>query len=311
MLQSLYNCRMSELYTIARIAWAACSVELPTFSGFSAAYDSSLIASRIGEIDAAELLPDYQARNAVAQNLRTDLLAVNERVLLLYMRLERYITYAYPAAQHQAQYDAAGKMYYQEAQNLNWDSSAAMLVSMTNFIAANDIQLQANSNMPSTFGASVVATQASFIQVHQDFLAAENAAFVATETKVAANNLLYQNMLAMFKDARYLGFSDAQMKSFTFSSLLQLVTSGPPSKLKGVVTDAATSLPIVGATVELTNLGISALSDSLGRYLFNSVPNGVYNVLVQASGFQDYTTVVTIVPTSVAASNILDIQMTI
>lgn len=309
MLQSLYNCRMSELYTIARIAWASCDAQLAVFSGFSAAYNSTLIASRLAEIDAAELLPDYQARNSIAQNLRTDLIDVNDRVLLLYMRLERYITYAYPASQHVAQYDAAGKMYYSEAQNLNWDSSAAMLVSMTNFIAANGTQLQANSNMPTTFEASVIATQTAFNQVHQDFLTAENDAFVATETKVEANNLLYQNMIAMFKDARYLGFSDAQMKSFTFSSLLQLVTSGPPSKLKGVITDAANGAAIVGATIELTNLGISTVSDSLGRYMFNSVPNGTYNVFVQASGYQDVTSVVTVVPNIVAASNVFDIKM--
>jgi hypothetical protein len=207
MLQTLYNCRMSELYTILRLGWAACDANLATFTGFSAAYNSALVTARIAEIDSAELLPDYQARNSVAQNLRTDLIEVNERVLLLFKQLQRYIAYGYPVPQHQAQDDAAGHSYYAEAANLNWDSSAAMLVSMTNFIVANSSDLLASNNMPSTFELTVIVTKSLYDTIHQNFLVAENLAFVATETKVAANNLCYQNLIAMFSDARYLGFS--------------------------------------------------------------------------------------------------------
>lgn len=310
MLQSLYNCRMSELYTILRIGWAACNTNLATFTGFSASYDAALIAARIAEIDSAELLPDFQARNSIAQNLRTDLIEVNDRVLLLFKQLQRYITYAYAPAQHAAQYDAAGYGYYSEAANLNWDSSAAMLVSMTNFINANAVDLLATNNMPSTFEAAVIATKNSFDTIHQDFLVAENAAFVATETKVAANNLCYQNLIAMFSDAKYLGFSASQMKSFTFSALLSLVTNTSPAKLKGKITDAATGLPIPSAIVELTNLGVSVVADANGNYYFNSLPSGTYNVYCQAAGYLDYTGVVVVAPSSLLPT-IFHIQMSI
>lgn len=310
MLQTLYNCRMSELYTILRLGWSACNTNLVTFTGFSASYDAALIAARVAEIDAAELLPDYQARNSIAQNLRTDLIEVNDRVLLLFKQLQRYITYAYPAPQHQAQYDSAGYGYYSEAANLNWDSSAAMLVSMTNFISANAVDLLATNNMPSTFEAAVIATKNSFNTTQQDFLVAENAAFVATETKVAANNLCYQNLIAMFSDARYLGFSASQMKSFTFSTLLSLVTNTSPAKLKGKITDVATGLPIPSAVVELTNLGVSVVADANGNYYFNSIPSGTYNVYCQAAGYVDYTGVVVVAPSSLLPT-IFHIQMSV
>ena len=311
MVQSLYNCRMSELYTILRLGWNACDANLTAFTGFSAAYTSGFVVVRLAEIDAAELLPDFQARNSIAQNLRTDLIAVNDRVLLYFKQLQRYITYAYPVAQHVAQYDAAGYAYYSEAANLNWDSSAAMLVSMTNFIAANSVQLQATNNMPTTFEALVIAVKTLFDSTHADFLTAENAAFVATETKVEANNLCYQNLIAMFSDAKYLGFSPALMKSFTFASLLSLVSSGAPSKLRGTVTDALTGLGIANASVELTNLGVSVVGNADGEYLFNSVPYGTYNILAQATGYADYTGVVVVQPSVSATYTTFDIQMSV
>jgi len=301
---------MSELYTILRLGWTACLSNLPAFTGFSAAYGSGFVSVRQAEIDDAELLPDFQARNSIAQNLRTDLIAANERVLLLFKQLQRYITYAYVPVQHAAQYDAAGYGYYSEAANLNWDSSAAMLVSMTNFINANAADLLATNNMPSTFEAAVIATKNSFDTIHQDFLVAENAAFVATETKVAANNLCYQNLIAMFSDARYLGFSASQMKSFTFSALLSLVTNTSPAKLKGKITDVATGLPVPSAIVELTNLGISAVADANGNYYFNSLPSGTYNVYCQAAGYVDYTGVVVVAPSSLLPT-IFHIQMSV
>ena len=311
MVQSLYNCRMSELYTILRLGWNACNANLTAFTAFSAAYTSGLITARLSEIDAAELLPDFQARNSVAQNLRTDLIDVNDRVLLYFKQLQRYITYAYPVSQHAAQYDAAGYAYYPEAANLNWDSSAAMLVSMTNFIAANSVALLAVNNMPVGFEALVIATKTLFDNTHADFLAAENAAFVATETKVEANNLCYQNLIAMFSDAKYLGFSLALMKSFTFASLLSLVSSGAPSKLRGTVTDVATGLGIPNVSIELTNLGVSVVANADGEYLFNSVPYGTYNILAQAAGYADYTGVVVVQPSVSSTYTTFDIQMTV
>lgn len=310
MLQSLYNCRMSELYTIGRIAWIACKTHIAQFSALTAAYDLAFVAARLAEFDAAELLPDYQARNSVAQNLRTDLVDVNDRVLLYFKQLQRYITYAYPVAQHAAQYDAAGYGYYSEAANLNWDSSAAMLVSMTNFIAANSVDLLATSNMPPTFEAAVLGTKSAFDTIHQDFLIAENDAFVATETKVAANNLCYQNMIAMFTDARYIGLTPAELKSFTFSSLLTLVTNIAPSQLKGQITDSTTGAPVPSAIIEITNLGISAITDANGNYFFNSLPAGTYNVLAKGTGYLDYTGVV-VVASSAVFPTIFNIQMSV
>jgi len=311
MAQSLYNCRMSELYSILRMGWYACSAHLATFTAFSAAYTAPLIAARQHAIDLAELLPDWQARNSIAQNLRVDLQAANSDCLLVFRQLQRYISYAFPASQHQAQYDAAGYQYYAEAQNENWDSTVAMMVSMSNFITANSVALLANSNMPAGFSASVTGFQTVFNDTHTDFLTAENEAFVATETKVNANNACYQDLIEMFKDAKYLGFSTATMKQFTFSALLSLISSGGASILRGTVTDAITGLPVAGAVIELTNLGVSVVSDMNGDYEFTSVPAGTYNVNCTASGYLLFAGVVVVTVSTTTATTTFDIQMSV
>lgn len=302
---------MSELYTILRAGWQACSSNLATFTAFSAAYTAPLIAARLADVDSAELLPDFQARNSIAQNLRVDLQAANNDCLLVFRQLQRYISYAFPAAQYQAQSDAAGGVYYNEAQNENWDSTAAMLVSMTNFIAVNSAALLANTNMPTTFPAKVTAFAATFNGTHARFLAAENDAFVATETKVLANNQCYQDLIEMFKDARYLGFSPATMKQFTFSSLLSLISSGGASVLRGTVTDAITGLPVAGAVIDLTNLGVSVVSDVNGNYEFAGVPAGTYNVNCTASGYVLFAGVVVVTVSTTTVITTFDIQMSV
>lgn len=309
--QAVYNCKMSELYTILRLGWAACSAHLATFTAFSAAYTAPLIASRIHDVDSAELLPDWQARNSIAQNLRTDLQAANVDCLLVFRQLQRYISYAYPPAQHQAQWDSAGYPYYNDAQNENWDSTAAMLVSMSNFIAVNSVALLAGANMPVTFSATVTGFQTTFNTLHANFLSAENDAFVATETKVIANNQCYNDLIEMFKDARYLGFSPATMKQFTFTQLLQLVSSGGGSVLKGNITDSATGLPLAGVSVELTNLGVSVVSDVNGNYQFTQIPSGNYNVSAVLSGYQLFTGVAVVTVSTTTTTSTFDIQMSV
>lgn len=311
MVQALYNCRMSELYTILRAGWQACSVNLSVFTAFSAAYTAPLIAARLHDVNSAELLPDFQARNSIAQNLRVDLQRANNDCLLVFRQLQRYISYAFPANQYQAQSDAAGGIYYNEAQNENWDSTVAMLVSMTNFITANSAALLANTNMPAVFPAKVVAFAATFGGTHARFLAAENDAFVATETKVLANNQCYEELIAMFKDAKYLGFSPATMKQFTFSSLLSLISSGGASVLRGTVTDSVTGLPVAGAVIDLTNLGVSVISDVNGNYEFTGVPAGTYNVNCTASGYVLFAGVVVVTVSTLAVITTFDIQMSV
>ena len=283
--QSLYNCKQSELYTIVQLGWNACLANLATFTAFSAAYTSGLVAGRLADALAAAALPDFQARNAAAELIRIDLAAKNDEVLTLFQQLKRYIEYAFPASQWSIQQDAAGQTYYREASNLNWDSTATMLQSMVNFITANSAALLSGNNMPAGFPTTVSSAKTAFDGYHLNYLAERTAALTATEDKVNANNQIYKDLIAMFSDAKLLGFSYADMANFTFSRLLTLISGGGFSTLQGYVYDSLTSLPIAGAKVEIPVLGVMTATDSTGYYQISPLPASTYTVFCGATGY--------------------------
>ena len=296
MLQAIYNCRMSELYTIARLGWANCKTLLTDFTAMSAQYNLALVAARRAEIDAAEALPDFQARTAAQELLRISLVDQLPAILGNFQLLKRYISYAFPANQYTVQIDAAGQGYYLEASSENWDSAIAMCVSAENYMTANSIALLANNNMPAGFQAAYLALIATFNSTYVAYETERLATLVDTETKVAANNQLYTNLISMFKDAQYISaFTDAQKQAFIFSKNLQLVSGAGLGGFGGTVTDATTlGAGVAGATVDIITLGITAVTQSNGTYSFNSVPAGTYTVEISAAGYQTQQTSVTI-----------------
>lgn len=295
MLQALYNCRMSELYTIMRLGWNSCHVYLTNFSAFSAAYTAPLIASRLAAIDAAEALLDFQARSASQELARVVLVDSTPTLLSLFGQLKRYISYAYPANDWVIQWDAAGQGYYNEAAAYNWDSMGQMLNSMALFVSANSVTLLANNNMPAGWEANFLGVKASFDANHIAYESERQMTQVATEMKVQANNNCYVDMIAMFQDARFIGLTDAEKKQFVFANLLQLVSGAGMSGLKGTVTDAATlGTGVGGAVIDIVNLGISAVTAPDGTYSISGVPAGNYNIEVSAAGYQTLVTTATV-----------------
>lgn len=294
MARANYNCTMAELYTICNLGWASCLANLAAFTSFSAAYVLGLVTFRTAAITAAQDLPDFQARNAIAETLRLELIPLNAGVCNMFQRLKRYISIAFPASQHQSQWDAAGLGYYAAATAYDWDATQQMLVSMANYVALNSVALLANSNMPSTFGTDLGVDALAWNAKHTDFLAARQDAYVATEAKVNANNAIYADLIAMFSDAAVLGFSPALEKQFVFSSLLTLISGTGVATLQGVITDDATGMPITGASVTLTNLGVTVVTTTTGEYNFPSIAGGNYDVQIDATGYAQILDTVTV-----------------
>lgn len=52
----------------------------------------------------------------------------------------------------------------------------------------------------------------------------------------------------------------------------------PAHSISGVVTDAETGLPLVGAGVVIPELGIGSISDRQGRFVIEDVPTGTHTV---------------------------------
>ena len=279
---SNYNCKQSELYTICNLGWDSCSANLAAFTALSGVYTPAYVIAKKAAITAAANLPNFQARNAIAETLRLALLADNTQVLNIFQRLKLHISVALPANQWQIAYDAAGWADYPAASRGNWDSTAFMLINMNNYVATNSAALLANANMPANFAATLTALTASFTANHYAFVQAEEAAAVATEIKLVANNEIHTDLMRMFSAARLLGFSTAVMKQFTFSSLLQLISGIGVSGITGFVISAATGDPIENASLKIHSLGIHVFSNSDGSYTLSSIPSGNYTIEVSA-----------------------------
>lgn len=304
-----YNCKQSELYTILGMAYASLTANLAAFTAFRGIYTAPFVAARIAAATAAEALPDFQARNAAAQLLRNDLQALNVTLLDQFQSLKRYITYAFPAVDWQIQWDAAGFSYLPSATNENWDSSAAMYLSMKNFITANSAALLAGLNMPAAFSGLITASKTAFDSAHSAFLSAEQAALTATETKVAANNACYTDMIAMFQDAKRLNFTPSVANQFVFSNLLQMISGGGLSGSTGVITDLVTGLPIPLAEISIASLGVSAFTDVTGTYTLAGIPAGTYTIDIVAptpttgGPYLPFTSVIVVISSTVSTND--------
>ncbi len=64
-------------------------------------------------------------------------------------------------------------------------------------------------------------------------------------------------------------------------------TPAPLASLYGAVTDASTSLPIVG--VKVTIAGVSTYTDSSGQYGFTNLTPGGYTVTFEKAGYNTLT----------------------
>ena len=66
--------------------------------------------------------------------------------------------------------------------------------------------------------------------------------------------------------------------------------------VQGVVIDAKSGLPVVGATVMLDYQGNAATTDSQGVFVIDDAQSGNDELLVLAYGYKDWSRAVTIVP---------------
>ena len=65
--------------------------------------------------------------------------------------------------------------------------------------------------------------------------------------------------------------------------------------VRGVVMDAKSGLPVVGATVMLDNQGYAATTDALGKFLIDDARQGTDELLVLCYGYKDWSQAVTII----------------
>ena len=237
---SNYNFSMAVLYTVCRLAWQNCLNNVAVFAARKGFYNAAYIALRMGEIDAAEALPDEQARDDAHETLRIQLKIKAATCREYWNFLERYIVSAYVKAERKPKTEAAGKDQYDLGGDSDWDMIALMMSNAYQFILDNSAVLAINietgtpDNMPITFPAEFLAVKDDFDAAHLAFLQAEEGAQTGTQTKIDANDLIYEKMRVMMDDGVvYFKNNPAVKKQFVLANLLELVgTPGESGLLK-------------------------------------------------------------------------------
>ena len=96
------------------------------------------------------------------------------------------------------------------------------------------------------------------------------------------------NVSAPGHETRIITFSIEGQQHVKLPVTLAEATSLPPDRvvLEGTVTDAATALPLSGASVRVLGTGHEAVTDERGRYSFDAGSAGSHKVLIEKAGYQ-------------------------
>lgn len=287
MVRPVYPCPQQELYTIARTGWRSMLTYQSTFGLYKPKYTLVYAQERIDEVDAAADLPDDQARGSESEELRIQLLQSAKVCLNSFQTLKRYIADAYPPELHKPNNEAAGQKYYEKASNNNWDSVKGLVTSGYNYLKQHQTQLGSNDNMPSAFLTEFDNAKKAFTLLHDNFLTSEETAQIQTQTKVKANNQVYNKLMSMFLDGQEIFKDDEAVKRrFVFTDLLYLVGGAGTSGVKGYVTDAQTQQIIPNVSVSIVFKDRNAQTDNEGRYQMLQIASGFYTLQFEKTGYQ-------------------------
>jgi hypothetical protein len=145
------------------------------------------------------------------------------------------------------------------------------------------LELAAFKTQAIEFGLTIEATDAEIKQrksavEERNSLMSANAAILKYQLDPFTNHVqdLFPDFFRDYKIARR-------------SPLPRKATAKPEeilSEISGTVTDTATSEPVIGATVLVTELNLVVTTDEDGYYLFDEVPVGAFTISCHAAGYK-------------------------
>ncbi len=286
MTNAVYPCAQSELYPACNLGWTSCEQHVADFAAFSPRYDAALIALMRTAISAAEDLPDDQARNANTEILRLQLAAKSKLCTDKWQRIKRYTAKAFSEAEQKPKLEEAGSKNYTAASNNNWDKVRALNNSGLAYLTNNQVALELDNNMPTTFIADYTTEKDAFEALHQDFLDSEETSKQGTQGKVEANNRIYNDLIEMCLDGQEIFKGNEAVKAqFVFKDILRLVSGAKAAGIKGLITSASDGVGVPDAQIQLISGIKIAKSDASGRYELKPIASGTYSIEVSAAGY--------------------------
>ena len=222
---ALYDCTQLELYAVCRIGLGSYREQIVAFSNFKAFYDDQWGNDFEDAIEAAAVLPDFQARDERSETAAIVLGEKGTECLNKWQDLKRYITSTTGWENFQKpKLEAAGSTLYEKASNDNWEVLKGLMITAYSFINNNEVELKADQNMPNAFKGQFETLRDDYCTQYDDFIDAEQDSKGGTDEKVESNNAINETLSDMFGDGQAIYRNDQTMKDrFTFDTVLELV----------------------------------------------------------------------------------------
>lgn len=282
-----YPCTQQELYSIADTVYKNLESNLASFAVYKTKYDAEFIAGLRKTRKTAMELPDVETRNTSSETLRQELIPLGKACTDLFQVLKGYIKDAFAKELLSTKYDAAGQKKYSAATNENWEELSGMNDYMNDFIATNLTLLTTKGYMPGTFATNVSTATEAFAQKYSSFKEARQTSG-QTADKIAANNLLYDDLKNICDEGQRVYRNDAAMKKlFVFVTIKDLVSPPGSASLKTIIKKSGENTLIANAKVTIKTadgVAITALSGVDGMAVHDKIDPGTYTCTVEVEG---------------------------
>ena len=219
--QKKYDTSQEIFYTVCDAGWNLCTQYLADFAKLKAFYTQEYINNARETLKAAK---ECDSSNSGIQNikqLRIKMVKAAREVQYKWQTLKLYINAAYAPQFAEINLTAAGARLYKKSSADNWGSMFALTDAAQVFMRGHFDELTARQNMPADFPADFKAVANRFLVIATEFFKAKTDSGLITYSKLQANNIVYDALISMLKDAQVIFHYRPEIKKqFVFSNMV-------------------------------------------------------------------------------------------
>ncbi len=280
-----YPMSQGDLYLLLPQVWGAYTEHQAVFGKYKKTkYLPTLAEEALKRLDAAMKLPSQQARGAMPESTRVELVQQRDEFLDQWNLLDGYVEDAYRATgNYKAMREAAGAKLYTSAAGGDWGAAAELVNQALAFVTTNLAALKTKGGMDDAFVATLTAEGDDVRRVVRRYLKQQEDAESGTDAKTKANEACFAEFQQMSADAQRLFRRQPEIAAkFQAAALLERVRGTRQAGIRGVVTDA-NGQDVADATLTVKEKPeAKAVTDADGRY-FIALASGTYTLVVNGA----------------------------
>ncbi|MEP7171089.1 MAG: carboxypeptidase-like regulatory domain-containing protein [Bacteroidota bacterium] len=285
---------MQVLYLASDLIIANVRKRLPVFFDYSERYTGTYLDSIATKRATASQLPDEAMRTMRHESVRNELVIVAAVVLKRFRALKRYIALSTAFKSNpETFWKACQWEKYASAANQSWVDVTAIGEASIKFITEELSQLTADHNMPGSFQDLFEADFLVYqnkLKLFEDRL---QEAKTGTESKLDANNELYNLVIQeLCLTGQYLFEDSAAISSeYSFEAVSQMLEPGSPSAVAAKVTQEIDGVMVPMQNVDVTIVGtdLHESTNAEGAAEITRLSEGPVRVRFTADGFVPQT----------------------